>query len=218
MGVEPFIYVSTTKREPMPIAYHAIFGAYGFWLPNDPRGSLSKFVSSRELFRFGKATPVDWVTSSTSRKAHNVELRVKAKEALKYPPVVFNGIQARAVGRGFRVACEKSGYEIWACAILPEHVHVVVRRHAQQIERIVGHLKGRATQQLLKEGLHPLAHCGNAPSEPPPSVWCEKCWKVALDDDQDVRHAIAYVQRNPVKEGKKAQLWSFVKRYGAGQG
>lgn len=23
---------------------HVIFGAYGFWLPNDPRGSWSEFV------------------------------------------------------------------------------------------------------------------------------------------------------------------------------
>jgi hypothetical protein len=25
-------------------ASHVIFGAYGFWLPNDPRGSWSTFV------------------------------------------------------------------------------------------------------------------------------------------------------------------------------
>jgi len=36
-------------------AYHAIFTAYGFWLPNDPRGSWSDFVGSWELFRFGPA-------------------------------------------------------------------------------------------------------------------------------------------------------------------
>ncbi len=37
-------------------AYHAIFGAYGFWLPNDPRGSWSDFVGAWELLRFGKST------------------------------------------------------------------------------------------------------------------------------------------------------------------
>jgi len=37
-------------------AYHVIFCAYGFWLPNDPRGSWSDFVRSWELLRFGKAT------------------------------------------------------------------------------------------------------------------------------------------------------------------
>jgi len=26
--------------------YHVIFGMYGFWLPNDPRGSWSDYVGS----------------------------------------------------------------------------------------------------------------------------------------------------------------------------
>ncbi|HEY5314071.1 MAG TPA: hypothetical protein VIK18_16185 [Pirellulales bacterium] len=42
-----------------PIAYHIIFCAYGFWLPNDPRGSWSTFVGSKLLYRkFGPATKV----------------------------------------------------------------------------------------------------------------------------------------------------------------
>jgi hypothetical protein len=28
------------------LAYHVVLGAYGFWLPNDPRGSWSDFVGS----------------------------------------------------------------------------------------------------------------------------------------------------------------------------
>lgn len=34
-------------------AYHFILSAYGFWLPNDPRGSWSDFVGAWELFRYG---------------------------------------------------------------------------------------------------------------------------------------------------------------------
>jgi len=35
----------------MLLANHSIFGMYGFWLPNDPRGSGSDYVASWELFR-----------------------------------------------------------------------------------------------------------------------------------------------------------------------
>ena len=35
---------------------HVIITAYGFWLPNDPRGSWSDFVGAWELLRFGRAT------------------------------------------------------------------------------------------------------------------------------------------------------------------
>ena len=41
----------------MIVGYHVIFGMYGFWLPNDPRGSWSEFVGEWELFRAaGRAT------------------------------------------------------------------------------------------------------------------------------------------------------------------
>src|SRR5262249_16562833 len=40
----------------MVLASHVIFGTYGFWLPNDPRGSWSDFVGAWGLFRYGKAT------------------------------------------------------------------------------------------------------------------------------------------------------------------
>ena len=30
----------------MILGFHVVFGAYGFWLPNDPRGSWSDFVGS----------------------------------------------------------------------------------------------------------------------------------------------------------------------------
>jgi hypothetical protein len=40
----------------MILGYHVTFGTYGFWLPNDPRGSGSTFVGSRDLYRFGRST------------------------------------------------------------------------------------------------------------------------------------------------------------------
>ena len=38
--------------------YHVIFSTYGFWLPNDPRGSGSDVVRNKQLRKFGKATKV----------------------------------------------------------------------------------------------------------------------------------------------------------------
>ena len=39
--------------------YHVILPMYGFWLPNDPRGSWSEFVFRWELSCFGRATRSD---------------------------------------------------------------------------------------------------------------------------------------------------------------
>jgi len=51
--------------------------------------------------------------------------------ALKDPAVVFDGHLALSVARGFASMVEKSAYRIFACAILPEHVHLVLGRRAQ---------------------------------------------------------------------------------------
>ena len=197
----------------MVLAYHTIFSAYGFWLPNDPRGSWSEFVRRWELVRFGKATKTD-TTRSVADVPHDRALRRTAKEAMQYPPVVFTGRQALSVSKGFARAAAESGYVIHACSILPEHVHMVVARHERLIERIVGHLKTRATQQLRADGLRPLeafARDGAAP----PSPWGRGGWHVYLDRVERVLEAIQYVRGNPMKEGKPPQTWSFVVPYEA---
>ena len=76
----------------MIAGYHVIFGAYGFWLPNDPRGSWSDFVGSWNLFRYGPATKTE-ETRSVAHVRHDREWRLAAKSALKHPLVEFTGIQ-----------------------------------------------------------------------------------------------------------------------------
>ncbi len=88
----------------MVLGYHVIFGAYGFWLPNDPRGSWSDFVESWDLFRYGPATTTT-ETRSLAMAPHDRALRMQAKEALKYPAVQFTGLQALAIGPGLRQLC-----------------------------------------------------------------------------------------------------------------
>jgi REP element-mobilizing transposase RayT len=193
----------------MVIAYHSIFGAYGFWLPNDPRGSWSDFVRQWELFRFGKATKV-MGRHSVARAEHDIAARLAAKEALQHPPVVFTGQQARAIGIGFSRAAAESRYVIRACSILPEHAHVVISRHERKVESIVGHLKARATQELRAEGLDPFADAAHG-SKPIPSPWARQAWHVYLDSDEDLDRAISYVNDNPIKEGKPRQHWTFVR-------
>jgi len=195
----------------MILGHHLIMSAYGFWLPNDPRGSWSDFVGSWELFRFGPATKTD-VRHSVAARPHDRALRLAAKQALKYPPVRFSGLQARAVARGFAQFVSKSGVTVWACSILPEHVHLVVARHRFSVEEVAKHLKGAATTRLIGEELHPLAFARKRQGRIP-SPWAARAWKVFLDSPEDIRRAIRYVEDNPTKEGLPRQRWSFVRPY-----
>jgi REP element-mobilizing transposase RayT len=190
------------------IAAHLIFGAYGFWLPNDPRGSWSTFIGSWELFRYGPATKTT-ARRSVAGRTHNQSLRLAAKRALKHPAVEFTGLQARAVGRGFATYSQRSGLSILACAILPDHVHLVVANFKMELPRLVIQLKGEATTQLVSESLHPFAHLPKKNGRPP-KCFARGQWKVYLDRIEDVHRAIRYVELNPEKEAKRPQRWSFV--------
>jgi REP element-mobilizing transposase RayT len=184
-------------------AYHVIFTAYGFWLPNDPRGSWSDFVGAWELAKCGAATTTN-VRRSIAGIRHDCSQRALAKSSLKFAPVQFDGRQAVTIANGFRNAVDEGNYILWACAILPEHVHAVIARHERRVERIVGHLKGRATHSLYDCGLW------NDPKRP---VWAENCWQVFLNNATDIRCAVRYVENNPSRENKKRQRWSLVTPY-----
>jgi REP element-mobilizing transposase RayT len=194
-----------------PIAYHVVFSTYGFWLPNDPRGSWSSEVRAVNLRPFGPATKVD-THRSVAHVPHNRALRLAAKKALTYPEVSFNGHQALSVIRGFAEQTAKSKYVIYACSILPQHVHMVIARHRYPVGQVVRLLRQAGTRRLLADGLHPFAD-QRAPNGRLPSVWGQDFWKVFLFSADDVRRRVAYVEQNPVRHGKRPQKWSFVRPF-----
>lgn len=192
-------------------AYHVIIGMYGFWLPNDPRGSWSEFVGSWELLRFGKATTVNVRQSVASAQCDHF-LRERAKHKLLYPPVKLTGTQARAVVCGFGNYLRRNQIQLWACAIMPQHLHLVIVRCDKRVELVVNHLKGSATRRLNEEGVHPLLNYAR-PNGRLPKMFARGCWKVFLNTTTDIERAIRYVEENPLREGKRSQKWRCVTPY-----
>ncbi|CAN5459793.1 hypothetical protein BH11PLA2_BH11PLA2_49860 [soil metagenome] len=115
-------------------------------------------------------------------------------------------------GRGFVGYLERNCVPMWACAILPDHVHLVTGCPAMTIEQFMIQMKGAATESLKVEGLHPFGDQTDDPGRTPKCFACG-VWKVYLDPP-DVTQAILYAENNPLKEGKlRQQQWSFVTPY-----
>jgi REP element-mobilizing transposase RayT len=193
----------------MVLAYHLIITSYGLWLPNDPRGSWSDFVRAWDLFLAGGPATRTHERRSLARDPHDVRQRLEVKKHLSHPEVRFSGVQARAIARGFASYIGRSKLVVHACSILPQHVHLVIARHTCSIEQAANLLKGAATTELLREGLHPFK---NAPynNGKLPTPWARKQWSVFLSSDDEIDRAIAYVQKNLLKDGFKRQDWSFL--------
>ena len=86
----------------MMLGFHCIFSVYGFWLPNEPRGSWSDFVRSWELVRFGPATKVT-TRRSLAAVPYDYQLKTQMQAVLQYKPVHFTGQQAQTIALSFPI-------------------------------------------------------------------------------------------------------------------
>jgi len=183
--------------------FHIICTNYGFWLPNDQRGSGSDFVRSKALLKFGKATKVT-TRRSVASKSFDPKIREIARTSLQYPPIKWTGVQARCVAHAFADELATYGGTLYAFSIMPDHFHMVIGPHRYDIRRFVARLRGAATKRLRAEKLYP----GKIPSP-----WSRNPWIVYLWTDEEMLQRIKYVENNPFRAGLKPQHWSFIKPY-----
>src|SRR5690606_6573285 len=100
--------------------------------------------------------------------------------------------------RGFALAASEHDYRIHALAILSDHVHLVMGSHARHIDAIASHLKGKATIQMGKEGIHPMAAHASVTGRMP-TPWVRNYWCPFITSEKHLRTAIRYVEANPIK-------------------
>jgi REP element-mobilizing transposase RayT len=187
--------------QPLVIAYHLIWTIYGSWLPNDPRGSGSNSIASHAIAGLGelhhgrkKIQPAGWVIE---------QFYQRAREVLRFPVLPFDRHEIEIVAKAVSDAITELTYTCYACAIMPDHVHILIRKHKDPAEAMVANLQSSTRAAIVNSG-------GREPTHP---VWTEGAWKVFLDHPDDVRRTIRYIENNPVKEGLPVQRWSFVKPY-----
>jgi REP element-mobilizing transposase RayT len=197
--------------QPPIIAYHVVFGAYGFWLPNDPRGSWSKEVWAPNLVRFGPPIPAT-TRRSVAGAPHDVKLRLAAKAALLYPAVRFTAAQIECSAKGIGDEVRKYDLPVYAAALMPDHVHMVFARQAQTAEAWIGYFKRAASRLLRETGLHPFIDKELADGRLP-TPWAEGGWRVYLHTDEEIIRTVRYVEENPIKAGLPPQRWDFVTPY-----
>ena len=128
----------------MIIAYHAIFTTYGTWLPNDPRGSFSKNIYNEQLkllgeIKYGRQTPQPSYRELSKFWA-------EASPMLKRPHVLINDNSRSIVAGSFGKVILRLGLQVPACAIMNNHVHILILRSQYRIEYLVNQLKGAATK------------------------------------------------------------------------
>jgi len=178
-----------------------IFTGYGFWLPNDPRGSGSTEIRSDPLEPLGPILP-----GRQPVQPLRDELRAfyrRANPKLTHDPIWFDEALRDVITSAFATAVRDFRYTCYACSVCSNHAHLVIRRHRDDGDTIWDSFAGRAKQALL-------ALPGVAEDHP---VWANRPYVVFLYTPGDVRHRVGYVNGNPMKEGLPHQSHPFVTAY-----
>ena len=190
-------------KRPSIIAHHLIWTLYGHWLPNDLRGSGSetlrdpKFETLGEIYHGRKPARLQ-PTRQELREFHK-----QAEPLLEYPRFWIDEAKRQAIGGAIARVVAERGYTVWACAILSNHVHMVIRRHRDDALTM-----WNAIAEALRAALSKFADIG--PEHP---VLAARPYKVFLHSPKEVHGRVEYVEGNPMKEGLPPQVHDFVQSY-----
>ena len=116
------------------------------------------------------------------------------------------------VGEAFDRAAADLRLDLYACSIMPDHVHFVMGRCCSTAEYVAGFMKRAATRGLSDKGIHPLQNYRQANGRVP-SPWVVGGWFVYLGSPAEVHGRVRYVEQNPTKAGLPPQRWPFVRPY-----
>jgi REP element-mobilizing transposase RayT len=185
----------------MVVAYHLIWTAYGWWLPNDPRGSSSHEIRVERIADLGEL--------HHGRKAVQplpAELRAfyaQAQKVLKHPLLTFRDQDIQTIADSFAKTIQEATYTCYACAVMPDHIHMLIRRHRDKAEQMINRFQNDSREALIRAATRGMEHptCGGPG------------WKVFLNTQLDVERVIRYIRANPINAGWPEQIWPFVKTY-----
>src|SRR5262245_57831374 len=119
---------------PLVIGYHLIWTAYGWWLPNDPRGSGSSTVATdalRELGELHRGRKQVQPPGQDVRRFYE-----QAAALLKHPLLTFVEAERAIIAEAFGDVIERERYTCYACAVMPDHVHILIRKHRDTAEEM----------------------------------------------------------------------------------
>lgn len=192
-----------SQRRPTIIGQHLIWTLYGHWLANDLRGSGSEALREEKFASLGQ---VHQGRKPESEQPSRRELRDFYKQAnplLKFPKFWMDAAKRQALGEALERVVVQRSYTVWACAVLSNHVHMVIRRHRDDALTMWHQVADAARLRLREEASLVAEH----------PVWSSRPYKVFLHTPAEVWTRVRYVEKNPVKEGLPPQHYEFVQTY-----
>jgi REP element-mobilizing transposase RayT len=129
--------------------------------------------------------------------------RRDAQRRLSHPLVWFDQAARELIGRAFGTVIAEQRLTCYACAVMRNHAHLVIRKHRLKAEDMMLRLREASRRLLSERRIVPAYH----------PVWSSDPYVAFKDTPQAVRAAIHYIRRNFVRHGIPPQSWDFVTPY-----
>src|SRR4051794_17926110 len=100
------------------VGYHLVWTAYGWWLPNDPRGSSSHEVLIEAIARLGELHHGRKAVQPSAAELR--DFHQQARQVLAYPVLTFDEEDIAIIAQSFHETITERRYTCYACAIMPE--------------------------------------------------------------------------------------------------
>ena len=185
----------------MVLAHHLLSTAYGWWLPNDLRGSTSSCIASDVIAELGELHYGRKKIQPAGRDIRAVY--EQARQVLRHPLLTFAAADVPIIARAFADVIERERYTCYACVFMHDHMHAAIRKHKHTAEDMIRNFQDASRDALRAAGRRTTDH----------PVWAQGGWKVFLDTPDDIRRTISYIDDNPLKMRMPRQCWDFVTPY-----
>jgi REP element-mobilizing transposase RayT len=127
----------------------------------------------------------------------------EAQQRLAHPVLWWDNAERQALAEAFGQVVREYRLTCYACAVMRNHVHVLLRKHRLKAEDMSARLKERG-RDLLREG-------GLAAAEHP--IFSESCCHLFKSDVDAMRNCVAYIESNFQKHGIPRNTYDFVTPY-----
>ncbi|MCZ6653865.1 MAG: hypothetical protein O7D91_12665 [Planctomycetota bacterium] len=127
----------------------------------------------------------------------------RAEHQLEHPILWFDSAKRQVISDAFAEVVKSQRYTCFACAILANHAHLIIRKHRDHAEDMIFTLR--------KDSAKWLRRLADVPNNHP--VWSSDQFKKYLNTPHDIDRTIRYVEDNPAKSNLSPQQFNYVKRF-----
>lgn len=143
--------VVSNSFRPIVIAHDIMWTLYGWWLPNDPGGSTSRTTRDNWIAELGELHLGRKRIQPTS---HDIRAFYKqATGQLKHFLLSFAPTEFPLAAASIGAAIAEFGLTCYACSVMPDHVHLVIRKHRLSAEDMIEGIQSLSRERLVENGL-----------------------------------------------------------------